>query len=240
MRTAVALLYLLLLQPLAAQEWTTSSVDVLLTRLEESAEKYKALDHYEARATLMVFSRATDKLPSERGSSHVWKVGQKAKAEHLGMVSFQNDVLRVTIDPEDRIMVLGEPEEYVGLMGVAERRALLGMATGIHSLTELEGISYKVRFPKGSEYDHVVFFFDMSGWLRRMETQWGREVPLVPDNPLTGVILPKVVMELEPPRRIAPTSVKADPSEAVAFVDGQPIPTAAYKGFTVIDNRLRP
>ena len=240
MKILAALLCLIQLQPLSAQDWKPASADELLSRLDASAAKYKGMEHYEARTTLLVYARAGDAQPSERGESRVWKVGTRAKADHLGMISYQNEKVRVTIDKDDRVMVLAEPEEYVGLMGLEERRAILGMASDIHVHAGVDGVHYRVRFPKGSEYDEVLFAFDPSGWLRRMETQWGNAVPLIPDNPLTDVILPRVVMELEPPRRIDPANVKADPSEAVAFVNGKPQPTAAYRDFMVIDNRLRP
>lgn len=240
MRTITALALLALALPMAAQSWAPATADELLSRLDASAAKYNAMEHYEARAALLVYANPGDKEPSERGESRVWKLGGKAKAEHLGMVSYQNEKLRVTIDPDDRIMVLAEPEEYLGLMGIEERRALLGLAQSIERRTDDLGDRFRARFPAGSEYEVVLFTFDKNGWLRRLETHWGHAVPLIPDNPLTATITPRVVMELEPPRRVAPTAVKADPSEAVAFVNGQPRPTPAFEGFTVIDNRLRP
>lgn len=240
MRALVAIAIAAIGLPARAQGWQPATHEELLARLDASAARYRAMENYEARSTLLVFARANHAEPSERGESRVWKVGGRAKAEHLGIISYQDERLRVTIDPEEEVIVLAEPEEFVGLGGIEERREMLRMAVAIDKRPHERGEAYRMTLPKGSEYKEVLFFFDGTGWLRRMETLWADPVALIPDNPLSETILPRVVMELDPPRPINPSTIKASPSEAITFRNGNPTPVGRFAAYRVIDNRLRP
>ena len=234
---AIAVLALLLHQLGAAQTWQTVKPAELMAMLDASAAKYKAYNAYHLTSNLYAYHNSTDPRPAEEAISQVWKDGNKAKAEHMGMVSYQNEDLRVSIDPEERLMMIAEPQDFFGLLGQEYRESVF-QAAAITRADLPDGARFRAKFGPGSDYELIEFKFDKAGWLRRMETHWGQPIALAPDNPMTALITPMVVLEMGVPQRIAPGSVVVDPSVAVRIVKGKPVVAQAYTGYELIDNRV--
>lgn len=239
-RTLILLPLALLLHMAGAQTWHTADKAELSARLNASATRTRSMAAYELRAELLAYRNATDAEPSERASSVVWNTGNSTKAEHLGLVSYQDRKVCVTIDPEEQMIVLAEPGDFFGPMGASYRDTVFTTARSITRSADENGMRYRVRFASGTDLSLIEFAFDKDGWLRRVETHWGNAVPVLPDNPLTDLVTPKVVLVMDAPRPLASNRVRTSPAEAIAFVNGQPVPKKPYAGYTIIDNRLHP
>ncbi|MBL7980780.1 MAG: hypothetical protein JNL52_03120 [Flavobacteriales bacterium] len=235
------LLALLLLATSAtAQEWRTVDRAELATSLDASAAKFKAYPAFEFRSTIMAYTNSTDREPAERTSTVVWKMGDGAKAEHLGVISYQNSELNVTVDPEEQVIMVAEPVDFFAPLGTNYRDIVFEAAISIGKVTDATGVRYRARFAAGADFEIIEFAFDKEGWLRRVEAHWGRPVALIADNPLSAHVTPKVVLELGLPKRLAPGAVNVSPAQAVVVHNGTLQPAAAYQGYTLIDNRLHP
>ena len=221
-----------------AQTWQPVDKNVLMAKLDASAKKFAAMPAYRVNSTISAYQNSSDAQPTERGTSEVWKVGDKAKAQHLGMVSYQNKKLRVSIDPEEKLLMLAEPQDFFSPLGPDYRTSVFEAAITIGRATSADGERYRAKFPAGGDFEIIEFGFDKAGWLRRVETHWGHQVAVMPDNPMTAMITPKVVLEMAVPQKIAANSVAADPTLVVTIQNGKPVPTAAYQGYTIIDNRV--
>jgi hypothetical protein len=236
-----SLLALLLLATSAtAQEWRTVDRTELAASLDASAAKFKAYPAFEFRSTIMAFTNSTDREPAERTSTVVWKTGDGAKAEHLGVISYQNAKLNVTVDPEEGVIILAEPVDFFAPLGSNYRDVVFAAAIGIGKLSDGNGTRYRARFAPGADFEIIEFAFDKDGWLRKVEAHWGKPVLLLPDNPLSAKVMPKVVLDLGIPKRLAPGSVDLSMTQAIVFENGAPRPAPAFKGYTLIDNRLHP
>jgi hypothetical protein len=241
MRNLSLLLSLLILPVVtSAQAWTSATSTELVARLDRSAAQFNAMDHFRLQSTIMAFRNTTDDAPQETETSTVWKMGDKAKAEHMGLVSYQNTQVRVTVIPEDRVLMVAEPQSFFDVLGKDYKMLVLSSAKSIDKREQDGSSRYRVRFAKGSDYELIEFTFDEGAWLRRVECWWGNSIALEPDNPLTALVTPKVVLEMERPVRLTSTAIAVDPSLAIVRQGNELVPTPAYAGYEIVDNRLNP
>jgi hypothetical protein len=212
----------------------------LAERLDRSAALFQAEDNYRVRTTIMAYRNTGDATPQETEVSTVWKMGAMAKAEHMGLVSYQNERLRVTVVPEERVLMVAEPQSFFDVLGKDYKLVVFSGAERIERWPKDGRDHYRAYFRQGSDHEQLEFAFDDAGWLRRLECWWGYTVPLDPDNALSARVTPKVVMEMERPVRLKPGEVNADPALAVVVRGHELVPTAAYSGYEIVDNRLNP
>lgn len=239
-RSIINLVGLALVQAAVAQQWRTVPKEELMAQLDASTARYETLRDYEVRHELLAYTNSTDEQASERQSSVIWKVGKSAKAEHLGMISYQDERLSVTVDPDDETMVIAEPMEFFAPLGPDYRHVVLDAAMTIGKADDASGSRYRVRLAPGGDFEILEFAFDAQGWLRRVESHWGHAFAVEPDNPLSLMITPKVVLELGVPKRMAPGAMRIGVDEAVLIGRDGPVAAKRYAGYTVIDNRLHP
>lgn len=236
MRAAVLPLLVLSCCAIRAQEWRPCKAAELIAKLDSSAAGYKAMPSYQVRSMVSVYRGVSESTPSETAESHVWKIGGKAKAKHMGMISYEDDRTRVTIDPEERWMMVADAEGTLELFGSEYRESVLD-AAAIGRSSDATATRYRVRYGPGSDFELIEFQFDKAGWLRRMEAHWGQPVSVHPDLLVSARFTPRVVMEVGLPERITQGQVTVDMSEVIRFENGTPVPSAAYAGYEIIDNR---
>lgn len=222
-----------------AQEWRTVDHTELIQKLDASAAKVTAMDRYVFRSTLMAFRTGGDAQPMEASSSTVWKDGKRVKAEHMGFISYQDEQVRVTVDTEDRVMILAEPEGFFDLLD-ASYRASVFEAAAIGKREGATGVTYRARYGPGSDFTLIEFQFDRTGWLAKLTVHWGQAVSALPDQPMADVFTPVVVLEMAPPQPLAAGSVRLEVSEAVAITASGVVPAQRFAGYTVVDNRWQP
>ena len=240
MRRFITLPVLLLAAAIAAQDRVPVDKSELLAKLDACGIKFKELGSYTMHSTLQAYTNATDPTPTEEATSTVWYSGKSMKAEHLGVISYQNERVCVTIDPEEQMVVLGEPGNSLGDLSATYREEVFGHAASIDRAEVAGLVHYRARFAKGSDFVLIEYAFDKAGWLRRVETHWGVPVALAPDVHMSATVLPKVVIVMDAPVRIAPGSVKTTPDEAVAFEGRTAVLRKPYAHYTLIDNRAQP
>lgn len=239
-RSIILVVALVLMQAATAQQWRTVPKEELMTHLDASTARIKSMRDYEVRHELLAYTNANDAQPAERSSSVIQKVGDAAKAEHLGMISYQDEHLSVTVMPDEETIVIAEPLDFFAPLGPDYRQVVFDAAASIGKAEDTSGSRYRVRFAPGGDFEIIEFAFDAQGWLRRVESHWGHAIAVEPDNPLSLMITPKVVLELGVPKRLAPGTVRVSVDEAVLISRDGPVASKAYAGYTVIDNRLHP
>lgn len=236
---ASCLLALVLATGVEAQSWEPAGIADIVQRVQANQRKYEALPAFKLSAVVLAYQNAGDAVPNDRGTSTVWKSGKRSRSEHLGMITYQDERLRVLIDPEERMIYLSEPFEVMELMGPSFREDVLATASAIGRSEQADGTHFRLKFPAPAEYDVVEVLFDKQGWLRRIDTYWARPVPLDPGDPRSPLLHPKVVVELAVPQPVDPASVQADPATVVAIRPQGPVALGAWKEYQVFDTRVK-
>ncbi len=224
---------------LFAGEWAESTIAVLKEAIQANQHKYDALPAFHLTTELLAYQNAGDVVPHDRGTSAVWKAGDRMHAEQMGLFSYQNKHMRLLVDPEEKAIYVGTPVEVDGMFGTDLGDALLKQLAGIGRLVDREGTHFRLKFPEGSEYEMMELLFDANGWLRRIDTYWQRPVPLQPDDPRSVVVRPKVVLQLGVPEAVDPASVKVDMNAVVVKGPDGFKPVGEWKDYQVFDTRVQ-
>lgn len=223
------------------QTWIPVEGKELSGRLAESRARSDAMGRYKQEAELLAYRDQRDREPSERATTVMWRAGQRIKAEHLGVITVQDAEVRVILDPEEGVIILGDPrQDLEHFLDDSYRDQVLAAAVSIGRAQGADGnVRYRVKFPSGGEMDIVEFVFDRKGWLRTVDTWLARPVVLDPDNPLSAVVRPRVVLNVGVPEPLDKGHIVPAPSSVVSLV-GQVRGLGEWKDMEIIDNRIAP
>lgn len=222
-----------------AQQWTPSDASAVTEFMAQNDRQYAALVNMKLTTTIQAFKNAGDVFPNDRGSSVVWKTGDRYKAEHLGMVTYQDQEMCLQIDPEERTIMVSTSMNLLTTMRGAMVDSLLRHALVIGRAFMADGTHFRLKFGADAVYDVVELVFDQKGWLRKEEIYWGRPVELNPGDPTTEVVYPKVVFAMAVPESIDASSVDTDLSDVLIWQDGKPVALGRWKGYDIFDTRPR-
>lgn len=220
----------------ARAQWVASDTAQFARAVDAFTAKFATLRDYELHSTVSSYRNASDRIPEETGRSTVWKVGDRSKAEHLGVITYQDKTMRVMVDPEERMIYLTHPEPEGATMGMDLRAAMFRAATKVQMERSSAGIRYRLHFPKAAQYSTFEVSFDAKGWLRSIVTTWGQPIEVDPGNPMTDMVLPKVELKLDPPIAIT-GMVNVDMAQVIAKTASGTTGVGPYAGYEVFDMR---
>jgi hypothetical protein len=186
---------------------------------------------------IYAYTNAGDILPNDKGSSVMWKTGDRYKAEHLGLTTYQDKDLRILIDPEERSIMLCAPDDPMTSMRGMLQDSLLAHVAHIRRASMADGTHFRLKFGPDALYDLIELAFDLHGWLRKVEMHWGQPVVLNPDDPGSATAYPKVVFDLGVPEPIDPGSVDTDPGKVLSWKNGEPVARGQWKDYSIFDTR---
>jgi hypothetical protein len=155
-----------------------------------------------------------------------------------GMLTLQDERIRVLADPAGRTIYVSTPEDPLKVFDPLLRGLLISNAEALEWSRRPDGDHYRLRFPEGSQYQAVEMVFDGQGWLRQLEMQWGHVIPLDPDVKMSAMVRPRVVMEMQRPGHFSGT-VEMDPSTMVIGTKGNLRATGQWKDYEVFDTRVQ-
>lgn len=220
-----------------AQHWVPADAAAVQEFVNRNDRLYAALPNMRMTTEILSYRNAGDAVPNDKGSSTVWRTGDRYKAEHLGMTTYQDKQISILIDPQERTIMLSAPTDMITATQVAMRDTFLIHAVRIGRASMGDGTHFRLKFAPGSLYDAVELVFDPQGWLRCETLYWGRPVLMDPVDPASEVIYPKVVLNLDVPVRIDPKTVNSDPASVIAWRDGEPVALGSWKDYDVFDTR---
>lgn len=217
-------------------QWTHTDTVQLAKYMEAYAQKMKALRDYEMRTTISSYRNATDAVAQEVGHSTVWRVGDRIKAEHLGVLTFQDATLHVLVDPEERMIYLAKPEEARTAVDAYMRSIMFKAITAVELQRSVAGTRFRLHFPKAAQYSIIELAFDPQGWLRSLAMTWSEPIAVDPGNPLTAMVLPKVVCTLDVPAAVV-KKVNVDMAQVITRRSNSIVGVGPYAGYEVFDTR---
>lgn len=225
--------------PVQGQQWHTATAAELKAHLQKSERLYRERPEMKLTTHISAFTGAGTVVPGSTGSSTVWRLGDRYKAEHLGFTTFQDARIKVLIDPEQRVIYLDKPDAVFTVGQATLQDTLLRRALGITRSEQVDGTHFRLAFGPQAAYETTELVFDAAGWLRRMETVMGKPVALDPSAPAGAMVKPRLVMAMDVPVVIREGSVDIDPGQVVGWRDGRPVGLGAWRGYTVFDTRVQ-
>lgn len=223
---------------MVAQEWRSASIEQLRAAIGASGAKFGDLTHMRMRMRIDAYLTATDLEPHQRSTSTLWRKGDQYRTDYMGVSSYQDKRIRVTVDTEQRSILLGTPSDPLMAARGALQDSVLSRATHIGRATLPDGTHYRLMFGGVLGFEAIEVVFDPGGWMRRIEMLWATEVDLRYRDPSSPRVRPKVVMEMEVPERIDPGSVDTDPLSVVDVRSDGVVARGRWQGYSVFDTRV--
>jgi|GEM_PF-5500564 len=220
----------------AAPSWVVTDTIELGRYLHAYEAKLGALNDYVLRSTISSYHNTTDAMPAEVERTTLWKMGDRMRSEAFGVITVQDNTLRVTVDAEERMIMLSVPEGSLSMADAGTRTIMFLAAQQVRKTTDPLGVRFQLTFPKAATYSTLELVFDKQGWLRSMTTCWARPIIVEPGNPLSDQVLPKVRVDLTEPGPIG-QKVELDIAKLVDRKAAQLRGVGAYADFEVYDTR---
>ncbi len=221
-----------------AQSWETVDPASVRECLRASDRLYAAMPNMRLSTQIYSYEDASSTVPQDNGTSVVWRIGDRYKAEHLGVISYQDEELSLVVDPEEMTILVGAPRDLRMVMQRAMEDSLLAHAVRVGRSEGQDGTRFRIKLAPGGTFDIVELTFDRQGWLRKEVLYWANPMPRRPGDPSRDSY-PKLVLVFGVPERIDPSSVNADPGHVVSWRNGELVPSAAWRNYTVFDTRPR-
>lgn len=234
----IALMLMFLPGAIVAQEWKSASIDQLKADFRASDAKYEGLTNMRMRTRIDAYLAATDREPHQRSTSILWRKGDQYRTDYMGVSSYQDKRIRVTVDEEHRLILLSAPDDPLAVARGGLRDSLFSHASHIGRATLPDGTHYRLMFGGLLGFEAIEVVFDHKGWMRRIEMLWAYEVDLRYRDPASPRVRPKVVMELGIPERIDPASVDTDPLSVVDLRNDGIVARGRWLGYSVFDTRV--
>lgn len=227
---------------LQAQGWTACTAADLLRAKAASDALYATVPVFSMDIRMSSYRSATDAVPFEEVQASILHDGARSRAEIKNIVTIQDAGLRIIVDREERTIMVTDPVNDEDPYFSAISRTVIEQAAAWARRTTGEGTEYRITFPKGAVYDHLIVLYDAKGWLRRTESIWRQAVSEVPDDPGARSFKPKLRVAYGSPRAFTSGSKRAemDPYAIISIQDGIPQGIGPWSEFEIIDSRLRP
>lgn len=222
-----------------AQGWTPCSISKFRKDKAVCDSMYAAKANYRLTMTMASYRSITDPLPHDQGQAVIVRSGKTYRSEQLGIITVQNETMRVTVDKEDRLIVISKPSALDELFVTQfSTKVIEGLATVSYRL--VAGMTeYKLVFGAGAIYDHMIVRYDVNGWLRSTETHWRRPIAEYPDDPQSKSYTPKLVMTYDVPLAHNTVSAEMDPNTYVSQRNGEHVGVGPFASFEVFDGRVQ-
>lgn len=225
--------------PVLGQQWHTATAAEMKAHLQKSERLYSDRTQMKLTTRISAFTQTGTVVPGSTGSSTVWRMGDRYKAEHLGFTTYQDRKLKILIDPEHRVIYLDKPDAVFTVGQASLQDTLLRQALHITRSDQADGTHFRLTFMPPTAYETTELVFDAAGWLRRMEMLMRRSVALDPADPGTTMVQPRLVIAMDVPVVIREGSVDIDPGQVVGWRDGRPVGLGAWRDYTVFDTRVQ-
>lgn len=241
---AIACLSLLLMSmvPIRVLDWQPSSGRELRRSRALCDSLYAALWGFRQELTLSSYRSRSDVQAHDVERALVRKEGQRFRSEIGGVVTVQDERIRVVVDKHAQVVMVADLVKLEDMF----LEAFVLEATEKYGTCAVRpregGFEYRFTFNTGATYDHILAWYDAKGWLKRTETVWRAGVSEAPLLPLAAVTQPRLVTEYGMPTAIrkGEHTTATDPWTILEMgVDG-PRARGEWAAYELLDTRLRP
>lgn len=238
-----SLAFLLLgMAPIQVPDWEPSSGKELQRSKAVCDSLYTAFWGFRQDLTVSSYRSKTDLQVYDVERAMVRKEGMRFRSEIGGVVTIQDEQIRVMVDKQAKVVMMADPIKLEDMFMEAFAMEATENFGTCAARPKDGGVEYRFTFNKGAVYEHIVAWYDAKGWLRRTETVWRAGVSEAPLLPMAAVTQPRLVTEygMPVPIKKGGYTTATDPWSILELgVDG-PIARGDWAAYELIDTRLRP
>jgi len=183
----------------ALSQWTASTDADLQKCMGEAAAKYIPQRDLSLTYEMFYYNDQQDLEPAERSIARIFRKGQSHRSEQLGILTIQDEKLRVSIDSAARVVLVSTPvaafDPWSGAMG----NDLMASAQKIGVQRSNGGQRFRLMFGTNDLYEAIEIAFDPQGWMLELVLLYRR-------HPQANALFspeyrrPKVIMRFEQPK----------------------------------------
>lgn len=241
LRSHGLLLALLMQAAVAHGQWRPASPDELEQHIVKNRALYDGVGAFSLDYTISVFRDASSVLPEQVMKGHVGSSKGRSWSAQPGMLTVQDEHLRVLVDSTQRVVMVSAPTRDEAYLGSAFSSKVLAGARAIGAMRTGEGDVFRILFNDGGAIDAMETTFDDKGWLRRVTVYWRK---MEADDPRAGIgfVAPRMDTRFAVPQRLpADRAVEArmDTGRLVRISEGGLRPLGALSTYELIDTRLQ-
>lgn len=241
-----ALRHIVLCAPLWLAAWTARAQSwVPVDTAEVAAAHARSCALQEGRTSYRMVVRvaswrdAGDPTAAEEAVCIIRRSGKLYKAEHFGLVSYQDGEFRVMVDPEERAVMLSDGQPVYELLGARLQRELFAHIAKAEKSATAAGTSYRIHLGRPWEWDQVILEFGRDGWMKRVEMRWAGTMEADPGNPLTALVTPKLAFWFEAPAPLDVAPAQLHWNTVLRLNGTEALALGPCTGYSVVDMRPR-
>jgi|GEM_PF-2719725 len=237
-RTVVALI-LLVTCSRAFGQWQPADPEELTKAMAANQEHYRALGDFSLRYELIHYQDQGSPQPFERHAMRIDRKGSRYRAEQLGILTLQDENMRVSVDSAGAIVMIAAPAKLEAEQTDHWRKNILPLARSIGKRTTGTGMRYRVMLPISTGFEAVEIQFDRDNWIQELVVLYDRSPQH--DHLFTPELLrPKVITRFNKPEAISGRDVIVmDPGTIVDVTTLQPVLRPKWRSYQLIDTRYR-
>lgn len=235
------LLALLMQAAVAHGQWGAAPPGELERRIAKNRALYEGVGAFSLDYTITVYRDASSVLPEQVMKGHVGSSQGRSWSTQPGMLTVQDERLRVLVDSAQRVVMVSAPTQDEAYLGSAFSSKVISGAKAIGTMRTNEGDVFRILFHDGAAIDAMEVTFDAKGWLRRVIVYWQR---MEADDPRTaiGFVAPRMDTRFSVPQRLPAdraTAARMDTGRLVQNSEGGLKPQGALSTYELIDTRLQ-
>lgn len=240
------ILFLLLIQgdpALAQGDWVPCQRQELQAAMERYEKALVADDEWQLHLEMTSYPDA-EGPEADRARVVIVRAGANMRADHMGMITFQDRRLSAVADAEEKVVVVSNTKPFLDLAINQRVEMLSSAASQILKQTSMAGTTYRIMFAgTDGPYSFVEVGYDGKGYLTRLVLQWKPTTAGAGSGPLSRMYTPRVVMIITPPADPDQTQIREATTglESRLRTDGDRLKaTGPWAEYRIVDTRFRP
>lgn len=224
---------------LAMGQWQPATGAELSRAIETNHKNYGTLTDFSLRYEMLHYEDQGLPNPSERHAMRIDRRGDSYRAEQLGILTIQDNTIRVSVDSTGAIVMLAAPSAMESEQVNTWKERIIPLATSIGKQMTPRGTRYRLMLPASTGFDAVEIAFDGAGWLQELVVLYAHS-PQSQHLFTPAQLRPKVVTRFERPIALkTDPKVDMDPSKIVDLSGDTPTLRSKWKSYQLIDTRYR-
>jgi hypothetical protein len=240
------ILFLLLIQgnpTLAQGDWVPCQRQELQAAMERYEKALMADDSWQLHMEMTSYPDA-EGPEADRGRVAIVRAGAYMRADHMGMITYQDRRLSAVADAEEKVVVVSENKPFLDLATNQRVEMLATAASQILKQSSPAGTTYRIIFAgTDGPYSYVEVGYDGKGYLTRLVLQWKPTTAGAASGPMARMYTPRVVMTITPPADPDQAQIREATSglDSRLRTDGDRLKTIGpWAGYRIVDTRFRP
>ncbi|MBL7984970.1 MAG: hypothetical protein JNM91_08230 [Flavobacteriales bacterium] len=226
-----------------ASEWQAcdrAELEAAMKRAEENLVRQSSF----AMDIHMISYPDPQAAPADESHSTYLKDGAHSRMRQMGLDAYQNDEISAVADPEDRLVVLGNPRPLFDALVNQRATQLLVGAERLLKRTDVLGTEFRIMYQANvSAYSHVDVRYDAHGNFSALLLQWRPTTVGELDRPPAKLYSPRVRITFGATRALTASEradVRSGLGQRLVMDQGRYSTIGPWAGYHVVDTRIAP